>query len=624
MSKVFYKAKNLIMNNGFLRNPDRYYLEEYFEQIPTTKLNPILDWNYIECAAPIVSAGGKGSDNGAFTEGTNLGMIFPGKNGELYPAQLTFVGNFTTSGILPIIEGTIPDSNFFYVKPYPLGSHDLDRYPDDEFLTGLNLQLDHESTDNSGCQITIGPENGNSYSEFIVGTHSGYIEATFFTSEWSNWDVASIGFRKAGQTQLGHNAVIGAGTGDPLYTDFATFGVQEADKIKISTSLDGTTSFTNIDLSGALAGSTIYLTGNHTKPKDSVALRIKVWLLIDGTVKYQVQNRLDRGQLFPLGGDLRAVPPLFEDKQTGEFYAPDFKFNTGTILIPYLMTHCIGQVDNKLLLKDIKIYKSDVPSLSNLNTNNKYFTIDSTPLDVLGYREVLDPTFSYSSDRVGLVVDLTGRAVGYGFNTFYDAFYDFFGQFSPGIKNINESTIMPFSGTKQSPWDSIKWGTQNEVEWECALSIQNTALTAWAGLKLTSSYRTTDIVEVYFKTQPNLSPNLWNCVVTIDYVTYVSQIPENVTIDKIYKFRITIDSARFARVYINDIQYNITTISGLPTIVEAGALPSQQLTNNVNLIPYIGIEYESTDADQSMEWSESGPIVSSILNVYYQKISRKL
>ena len=37
MSKVFYNAKNLTIGNGFLKNPDRYYLEEYFEQLPATQ-----------------------------------------------------------------------------------------------------------------------------------------------------------------------------------------------------------------------------------------------------------------------------------------------------------------------------------------------------------------------------------------------------------------------------------------------------------------------------------------------------------------------------------------------------------------------------------------------------------
>ena len=34
MSEVFYNAKNLTVTNGFVRNPNRYYLEEFFERTP--------------------------------------------------------------------------------------------------------------------------------------------------------------------------------------------------------------------------------------------------------------------------------------------------------------------------------------------------------------------------------------------------------------------------------------------------------------------------------------------------------------------------------------------------------------------------------------------------------------
>ena len=40
MSEVFYNAKNLTVSNGFIRNPDRYYLEEYFNKLP--KINSFL------------------------------------------------------------------------------------------------------------------------------------------------------------------------------------------------------------------------------------------------------------------------------------------------------------------------------------------------------------------------------------------------------------------------------------------------------------------------------------------------------------------------------------------------------------------------------------------------------
>ena len=35
MSQSFYNADNLVVTNGFVNNPNRYYLEEYFAQLPT-------------------------------------------------------------------------------------------------------------------------------------------------------------------------------------------------------------------------------------------------------------------------------------------------------------------------------------------------------------------------------------------------------------------------------------------------------------------------------------------------------------------------------------------------------------------------------------------------------------
>ena len=37
MSEIYYNASNLIVSNGFVRNPERYYIEEYFLQKPELK-----------------------------------------------------------------------------------------------------------------------------------------------------------------------------------------------------------------------------------------------------------------------------------------------------------------------------------------------------------------------------------------------------------------------------------------------------------------------------------------------------------------------------------------------------------------------------------------------------------
>ena len=183
--------------------------------------------------------------------------------------------------------------------------------------------------------MKIGPENGNNFNKFIVGTHSGYIDATFITSQWTDWDLVSIGFRKTEPVDLGHNAIIGAGTGDPLYTDFSTYGIQIANKIQIATDLyDG--------------GTGTYTDTNDT-PTDSQNLRIRINLALSGAVTYQfVKNAI-------AGAGTLAAPSA----------TAAFTFDSADTLIPYIMTHCVGAVDNEILLKDITIVRDQVISYTN-------------------------------------------------------------------------------------------------------------------------------------------------------------------------------------------------------------------------------------------------------------------
>ena len=59
---------------------------------PTT----IFDWNYITCGSPMFSHGQLTASSGpVVASGHRFGMIFPGANGELYPADLAMVGETT-------------------------------------------------------------------------------------------------------------------------------------------------------------------------------------------------------------------------------------------------------------------------------------------------------------------------------------------------------------------------------------------------------------------------------------------------------------------------------------------------------------------------------------------------
>ena len=77
----------------------------------------------------------------------------------------------------------------------------------------------------------------------------------------------------------------------------------------------------------------------------------------------------------------------------------------------------------------------------------------------------------------------------------------------------------------------------------------------------------------------------------------------------ILEFNIDVDKAS---IFVNDVQYNITTTSGSTggTAVTTGTTKSASLTDDVDFIPYIGIE--------------AGAAAAEKLDVYYQKISRVL
>ena len=92
---------------------------------------------------------------------------------------------------------------------------------------GLNMQMDQDTAADLGWELNFGsPMGGNT--AFTVGTHAGYIDLSVFVADWTEYDVISVGFRKVQPVETGHAPIIGAGTGDPVYTDFVTFGIQDS------------------------------------------------------------------------------------------------------------------------------------------------------------------------------------------------------------------------------------------------------------------------------------------------------------------------------------------------------------------------------------------------------------
>ena len=188
----------------------------------------------------------------------------------------------------------------------------------------------------------------------------------------------------------------------------------------------------------------------------------------------------------------------------------------------------------------------------------------------------------------------------------------------------DQAILLPHLDTNQTAWSGTKWGTENQVEWECSIQIAQTDNEkVWAGLKLTNDQLiATDADQAFFKFATDAdngesltSTTKWNFVHSIGGTDYISILPITVAANTPYHFKIKIDSDRKATIFVNGIQYNVSSTAGSTggtavTAVQPGkaAAKSAALTNDVNLIPYIGIE--------------NGDAAAAVLNVHYTAISR--
>jgi hypothetical protein len=191
-----------------------------------------------------------------------------------------------------------------------------------------------------------------------------------------------------------------------------------------------------------------------------------------------------------------------------------------------------------------------------------------------------------------------------------------------GGTDQNQAIIAPHLDTNQTAWTSVPWGTENVVTWECsvttAASIADIKL--WQGLKLTNDQLiATDADQAFFKFQTDATNSevftdytLLHFVHSIGGTDYISALPITVAVDTQYHLKIEIDSNRKAAIYVNGIQYNVTSTSGSTggTAVTAGTDKTAALTDNVDFIPYIGVE--------------TGAGSAKALKVAWQAISRRI
>ena len=183
----------------------------------------------------------------------------------------------------------------------------------------------------------------------------------------------------------------------------------------------------------------------------------------------------------------------------------------------------------------------------------------------------------------------------------------------------DQAILAPHLDSNQTAWTGTLWGTENQVSWECSLNtnaIDNQKL--WAGLKLTNDQLiATDANQAFFKFQTDATNSeafddytLLHFVHSIGGTDYISALPITVAANTNYHLKIEFDSDRKMSIFVNGQQYNITSTSGSTggTAVTTGTTKSAAMTDDIDLIPYIGID--------------AGAAAAEAVDVHYQCISR--
>lgn len=166
-----------------------------------------------------------------------------------------------------------------------------------------------------------------------------------------------------------------------------------------------------------------------------------------------------------------------------------------------------------------------------------------------------------------------------------------------GSADNDQVIVLPHLDAKQTAWSGVLWGTENQVIWEAQIRTGASIATRliWAGLKLTNDPTVaTDDDQVYFRYDTDDSDTNWELVYSIGGTDTTADSGVALAVSTNYNLRIEIDSDRKAHFYINDVEVGISTA----------------LTNDVDLIPYVGLQQLSSgDADMTLCYEKISRII---------------
>ena len=191
--------------------------------------------------------------------------------------------------------------------------------------------------------------------------------------------------------------------------------------------------------------------------------------------------------------------------------------------------------------------------------------------------------------------------------------------------------VAPHLDTKQGAWSGVLWGSENQTHWECSIrtsaAIDNQKI--WAGLKLTNDQlpETDDDQAYFYFATDETNGQLFSSYTPLYFIysiggaDYTTNTGITVAASTNYHLKIAFDSDRKMSVFVNGVQYGLTTSAG--TTFDGGTTTvtgttqatiadpttkSAAMTDDINLIPYIGIE--------------AGDGAAAALDIQFEAISR--
>lgn len=148
----------------------------------------------------------------------------------------------------------------------------------------------------------------------------------------------------------------------------------------------------------------------------------------------------------------------------------------------------------------------------------------------------------------------------------------------------DQAILTPHLDTDQTLWTATKWNTGKQIVMDAWIKTHSSvaATKLWAGFKLTNTPTVaTDDNQAFFRYEAGVNSGCWQFISSragTDTTTSLEGASTRITVtaSTIYRLTIEVDAARRVMAYING--------------QKAFRTPLAALTDNIDLIPYIGVE----------------------------------